>query len=65
MGTVTRRIIYNMEKQDIIWPEMFKRFTDDGFSESKNNKKVFKVWVNDFICLRENGRSEIKLLSWK
>ena len=41
-------------RKNIIWPEMFKRFIDDGFGVIKNNKKQFSMWVAEFNNLREN-----------
>ena len=38
----------------IKWPEMFKRFIDDGFSVIKSNKKDFFLFVNKFNNLCEN-----------
>ena len=38
----------------IVWPEMFKRFIDDGFGVIKCNKKQFSRWVEEFNNLREN-----------
>ena len=41
-------------RKNIIWPEMFKRFIDDGFGVIKCNKKQFSRWVEEFNNLREN-----------
>ena len=41
-------------RKNIIWPEMFKRFIDDGFGVIKSNKKQFSMWVAEFNNLREN-----------
>ena len=41
-------------RKNIIWPEMFKRFIDDGFGVIKSNKKQFSMWVTEFNNLREN-----------
>ena len=41
-------------RKNIIWPEMFKRFIDDGFGIIKSNKKQFSMWVAEFNNLREN-----------
>jgi len=41
-------------RKNMIWPEMFKRFIDDGFGIIKSNKKQFSRWVEEFDNLREN-----------
>ena len=41
-------------RKNIVWPEMFKRFIDDGFGVIKSNKKHFSMWVTEFNNLREN-----------
>ena len=50
-----RRFIYIICKnKNIIWPELYKSFIDDGFGVIKSNKKEFSKWVFEFNCLREN-----------
>ena len=41
-------------QKNITWPEMFKRFIDDGFGIIKCNKKQISRWVEEFNNLREN-----------
>ena len=57
-----------MQKQKHKWPEMLKRFIDNGFGVTKCNTKEFLQRVNEFNNLREiffltNGNSETELLS--
>ena len=40
-------------RKNIVWPEMFKRFIDDGFV-IKCNKKQISRWVEEFNNLWEN-----------
>ena len=41
-------------RKNIIWPEMLKRFIDNGFGIIKSNKKKISRWVEEFNNLREN-----------
>ena len=37
-----------------MWPEMYKRFIDDGFDVIKSINKEFSKWHFKFHSLREN-----------
>ena len=42
------------KNKNIKWPELYKRFIDDGFGVIKCNKIEFSKWVSEFNNLREN-----------
>jgi len=54
MAMLEEELYITCTRKNIIWPEMFKRFIDDGFGIIKSNKKQFSRWVEEFNNLREN-----------
>jgi len=39
-SNVKRRTMYYMYRKNITWPEMFKRFINDGFGIIKKQQKI-------------------------
>ena len=54
MAMLEEELYIICKNKNIIWPEIYKRFIDDGFGVIKSNKKDFSKWVYEFNNLREN-----------
>jgi deoxyribodipyrimidine photo-lyase len=54
MAMLEEELYIVCKNKNIKWPEMFKRFIDDGFEIIKSNKKQFSMWGHEFNNLREN-----------
>ena len=48
MAMLEEELYIICKNKNIIWPEIYKRFIDDGFGVIKSNKKDFSKWVYEF-----------------
>ena len=54
MAILEEELYIKCKDKNIKWPELYKRFIDDGFGVIKSNKKDFSKLVTEFNSLREN-----------
>ena len=54
MAILEEELHIRCKNKNIKWPELYKRFIDDGFGVIKCNKIEFSKWVSEFNNLREN-----------
>ena len=54
MAILEEELYLQCKNKNITWPELYKRFIDDGFGVIKCNKREFSKWVSEFNNLRKN-----------
>ena len=54
MATLKGELYSICKNKNIIWPEMYKRFIDDGSGVIKSNTKEFSKWDFEFKSLHGN-----------
>ena len=54
MAILEEELYIMCKNKNIVWPEIYKRFIDNGFGIIKSNKKERSKWVFEFNSLCEN-----------